>query len=137
MFILYRVSRSKGLFCFMQFGKEWNYFRVICLFFRQFIRYKRRSSSQDWIIQFFIIFLFTYLVPYSDFCFMLFLLQQDFVNCQYSANLKILKTKVNMKATGFEPRRSILIRVANLLIRVANQVYRALKNINYCEHKLF
>ena len=133
MFILHRVSRSKGLSCFMQFGKECNYFKVTCLFFWQFITNKRRSCSQDWIIWFFIIVLLTYLIPYSVFCFMLFfLLQQDFVKCRYSAHLKILKTKVNMTATGFEPRRSIIIRVANLLGRV----YRALQNINYCEHRI-
>ena len=62
-----------------------------------------------------------------------FLLQQDFANCRYSANLKILKTKVNMTAMEFEPHTSILIRVANLLKRV----YRAFKKINYGEHKLF
>ena len=64
---------------------------------------------------------------------MIFLIQQDFVNCRDSANFKILKAKVNMTATGFEPHRSILIRVANLL----KTVYRAFKNINYCKHKLF
>ena len=77
---------------------------------------------------------FTY-VSYSIQCFLFhafFLLQQDFVKCRYSAYLKILKTKVNMTATGFEPRRSIIIRVANLLGRV----YRALQNINYCEHRI-
>ena len=102
-------------------------------FFWQFITNKRRSCSQDWIILFFIIFLFTYLIPCSVFSFMIFLLQQDFVNCRDSAIFQILKTKVNMTATGFEPHRSILIRVANLL----KTVYRAFKNINYCKHKLF
>ena len=126
MFILYRVTRSKGLSCFMQFAKECKYFRVIILFFWPFVTKNRRSCSQDWIILFFSIFLFTYLIPYSVFCFMFFLLQKDFVNCRYFANLKILKSNVNMKATRFESRRSIiLIRVANLLKRV----YQALKNI--------
>ena len=40
----------------MQFGKEYNYFRVICLFFWQFITNKRSSCSQDWIILFFLSF---------------------------------------------------------------------------------
>ena len=119
MFILYCVSLSKGLSCFVQFAKECNYFRVIFLFFWQFITNKIRSCSQDWIICF-LSFYFRILF-HSVFCFMLFLLQQDFVNCRYSANLKILKTKVNMTATEFERRRRILIRVANLLKRV----YRA------------
>ena len=90
---------------------------ILWLFFFfswQFITNKWKSCSQDWIILFFFIFSFTYLIPYSVFCFMIFLLQQDFVNCRNSANFKILKTKVNMTVTGFEPQRSILIRVANL-----------------------
>ena len=53
-----------------------------------------KSRSQDWIILFFIIFLFTYLVPCNVFRFMLFLPQQDFVNCRYFWNCKILETKV-------------------------------------------
>ena len=52
MFILYHRSRSKGLSCFMQFAKECNYFRVICLFFWQLITSKIRSHSQDWITLF-------------------------------------------------------------------------------------
>ena len=40
----------------MQFGKECNYFRVICLFFWQFIPNKRSSYSQDRIILFFLSF---------------------------------------------------------------------------------
>ena len=43
-------------------------------FFWQFITNKRKSCSQDWIILFFIIFLFTYLIPYSVF------LPHDFFN---------------------------------------------------------
>ena len=71
--VLYRVSLSKGLSFSMQFGKECNYFRVIFLFFFwQFITNKRMSCSEDCILLFFIIFLFTYLIPYSVFCLMFF-----------------------------------------------------------------
>ena len=59
-----------------------------------FLANKRRSRLQDWIVLLFINFLFTYLIPCNVFRFMLFLPQQDFVNCRYSANLKILKAKV-------------------------------------------
>ena len=126
MFILYCVSHSKGLFCFMQFGKECNYFRVICLFFLALYNKQKKTL---FLLSFYLHILFHAVFFIS--CF--FLLQQDFVNCWYSANLKILKTKVNMTATRFEPCRSILIHVVNLLRRV----YKALKNINYSKHKLF
>ena len=98
MLILYRLSRSKGLSCFMQFAKECNYFRVICLFFWHFIKNKRLTRSSCFLLSFYLRILFHTVFFVS--C--LFLLQQDFVNCRYSANLKILKANVNMTATGLE-----------------------------------
>ena len=87
------LSRSKGLSCFMQFAKEWNYFRVICLFFWQFMTSKRRSRSQDWIILFLLSFYLRILFHAMFFISCLFYPNKILLIAD-CANLKILKAKV-------------------------------------------
>ena len=96
MFILYRLSRSKGLSCFMQFAKECNYFRVICLFFWHFITNKRRSSSQDWIILFLLSFYLRILFHAMFFVLCIFSPNKIFLTADILQILKSWKQKLTV-----------------------------------------
>ena len=75
LFISYRLSRSKGLYCFLQFVKECNYFRVICLFFLAVYNKQEKVplTRLDHLV--FYLSIYVDLIPQNVFRFMLFLPQ--------------------------------------------------------------